>query len=442
MALGLSPGSDFTTWMTICAMLLFSFSIWVIFFRFALQSIMQSPKLRSYQFKQNQEDNNRKEERQRHDERTQRLPVVSVVLPARNEQDNIQKCLNSLVRQDYQNYEIIAVDDCSTDATGEILHKIAASNSDRKITIVDLERKPTGWVGKNWACFQGYKRSSGQVLLFTDADTIHAPNTISLTVRHMVDEKLDALTARPRITSDNAWTKIVLPLVWMVSHIAFSASKVNNPKSKTGFVFGGFYLITREVYESLGTHQSVKGEIAEDLAIGEKLKLGNHRLRMFLGEENIQASWALDSWSLHSAIQRTIVSAFRKQPILTCAYAALQAVMLILPWVVLPYSAYWFFLSSYESEMLYTNGMLISILLILNLLVLGMIFTSSFALSRLSLRQGSFSVLYVLASPLACFFIFSETILSVIKAATNNDVISWKGRTYQPSKEGLEEQVL
>ncbi len=164
------------------------------------------------------------------------------------------------------------------------------------------------------------------------------------------------------------------------------------------------------------------------------MKLGKHQLRMFLGEENIQASWALDSRSLHGAIQRTIVSAFRKQPILTCAYAALQAVMLISPWVVLPYAAYWFFLSSYESQA-HTNGMLISILLILNLMVLGMIFTSSFALSRLSLRQGSFSVLYVLASPLACFFIFSETILSIIKAATNNDITCWKGRTYQPSRE-------
>jgi chlorobactene glucosyltransferase len=415
-------------------MLLFAFSIWVIFFRSALRSVRESPKLKSYQFKRKQEDNNSKEERQTHDEKTQKLPVVSVVLPARNEQDNIQKCLDSLLRQDYHNYEIIAVNDCSIDATGQILHKVAATNSEREITIINLERKPAGWVGKNWACFQGYKRSSGQVLLFTDADTIHATDTISLAVRHMIDEKLDALTARPRITSDNTLTKIVLPLVWMVSHIAFSALKVNNPKSKTGFVFGGFYLITREVYESLGTHQSVKGEIAEDLAIGEKLKLGKHRLRMFLGEENIQASWALDSRSLHSAIQRTIVSAFRKQPILTCAYAALQAVMLILPWVVLPYSTYWFFLSSYKLQM-YANDMQISILLILNLLVLGMIFTSSFALSRLSLRQGSFSVLYVLASPLACFFILSETILSIIKAATNNDIMSWKGRIYQPSRE-------
>jgi chlorobactene glucosyltransferase len=438
MALSLPPWSDFMMWtIIISAMLLFAFSIWVIFFRSALQSIMQSPKLRNYQSKRNEQDNNRKEEELRsHDEGTHRLPMVSVVLPARDEQDNIQKCLESLVGQDYQNYEIIAVNDCSTDATGEILYKLAASNNSRReITIINLEHKPSGWVGKNWACFQGYERSSGQVLLFTDADTIHAPDTISLAVRHMVDEKLDALTARPRITSNNTWTKIVLPLVWMVSHIAYSSLKVNNPKSKTGFVFGGFYLITREVYESLGTHQSVKGEITEDLAIGEKLKLGKYRLRMFLGEENIQASWALDCESLHSAVQRTVVSAFRKQPILTCAYAALQAVMLILPWVVLPYSAYWLLLSSYELEMLYTNGMLISLLLILNLLVLGMIFTSSFALSRVSLCQGPFFTLYVLASPLACFFIFGETILSIIKAATNNGIMSWKGRTYQPSRE-------
>ena len=73
----------------------------------------------------------------------------------------MQNCLNSLLRQDYQNYQIVAVNDCSTDATGEILHRLAASNPERKITIIDLEHKPSGGGGKNSACFQGYKRSSG-----------------------------------------------------------------------------------------------------------------------------------------------------------------------------------------------------------------------------------------------------------------------------------------
>src|SRR5215217_5165250 len=126
--------SDLMIWtiIIISAILLFAFSVWVIFFRTALKSIMQSPKLRSYQFKLNQQDTE-EEKRQRHDERTE-IPVVSVILPARNEQDNIQKCLGSLLQQDYQNYEIIAVNDCSTDATEEILHKLAAaSNSENTV---------------------------------------------------------------------------------------------------------------------------------------------------------------------------------------------------------------------------------------------------------------------------------------------------------------------
>lgn len=433
MALILAAWPDIIMWISIIsAMLLLVFSIWIIFFWLALQSILQSPKLKSSPLKAKEQEKREKESKNNLDERKQRLPVISVILPARDEQDNIRKCLDSLVQQDYQDYEIMAVNDCSTDSTGEILHKFASTYSDRKLTIIDLEPKPPGWVGKCWACFQGYKKSTGQVLLFTDADTIHAPDTLSLAVRHMIDEDLDALTARPSINSDNTWTKIVLPLVWMVSHIAYSALKVNNPNSKTGFVFGGFYLITRETYESLGTHQSVKGEIAEDLAIGEKLKLGKHRLRMFLGEENIKAFWALDSKSLHGALQRTIVSAFRKQPKLTCITAALQALMLVMPWITFAYSLYLLFLSTYESQMHPVIYMAILILLFLNLIVLGMIFTSSIALSRLSLHYDSYSLLYVLASPLSCFFIFSETILSIIKAATNNDTLSWKGRTYQP----------
>ena len=430
MALHSSTWYDLMTGATfLSVILLFALSLWIYFFSSALKSILHSPKLRGFQLERNREDVGKKS-LQSHDEKMEKLPVVSVIIPARNEQDNIQKCLESLVLQDYPNYEIIAINDSSTDATSKILHKVASIYPEREIKVIDLGPKPSGWVGKSWACFQGYKRSSGQVLLFTDADTTHAPDTISLAVKHMFNERLDALTARPRITSNNTWTRVVLPLVWMVSHIAYSAIKVNNPNSKTGFVFGGFYLITRQVYESLGTHQSVKDEIAEDLAIGEKLKSGKARLRMFLGEENIQASWALDSGSLHSALQRAIISAFQKQPILTCVSAALQAVMLVLPWIVLPYSICGFLLLSFESQM-YVNEM--QILLIVNLLLLGVIFISSFYISKLSLRQGPFFVLYVLASPLACFFIFGETIFSISKAATKKHIISWKGRDYQLS---------
>lgn len=337
--------------MIISVMLISVFSIWIIFFWLALQSMLQSPKLKSHKFKRNVQDRREIETKRKPDESKRRLPVISVILPARDEQENIKNVLILSCQTGLSELRILVVNDCSADSTGEILHKLASTYSDKSLTIIDPEPKPPGRVGKCWACFQGYKRSTGQVLLFTDADTIHAPDTLSLAIRQMIDENLDALTARQRITSDNTLTKIMLPLVWMVSHIAYSALKVNNSNSKAGFVFGGFYLITGDTYESLGTHQSVKNEIAVDLAIGEMLKLGKYRLRMFLGEENIEAFWALDSRSLHGALRRTILSAFRRQPIFTCFSVALQALMLVMPWINFACSLYWFTLSSSGSPM-------------------------------------------------------------------------------------------
>lgn len=389
-----------------------------------------------------------------------RFPKVSVILPARDEEKNIQRCLDSLVRQDYPNYEIIAVNDCSSDRTAEIMYEAMVSNPDKYVKIVDLQENkrppPAGWVGKNWACFQGYLNSSGDILLFTDADTVHEPDTITLAVDHMINEKLDALTARPRIYSNCTWTKIILPLTWMVSHVIYSALRVNNSKSKVGFVFGGFYLIKRQAYDSLGTHESINDEIAEDLAIGEKLKKKsdergmhgkiyfgntdsrdkNYRLKMFLGNENIQSLWAPDLVSLHSAIRRAAITSFHKQRLLTCLYLSFQFFMLAFPWIIFPYSIFLFLvLDANSSTSNIKDPLLTSIfsplLLALNLFLVGIIFASSFVISKLSLLQD---LVYVLATPIACFFIFIGTFLSVIAAAAGNNTMSWKNREYEPAQ--------
>src|SRR4030095_9517500 len=94
------------------------------------------------------------------------FPKVSIILPARNEELYIEKCLGSLLKQDYSNYEIIAINDSSSDRTGEIIQKYSTINS--KIIFINAEPKPEGWTGKNWACYQGYIKSSGQLFLFTD----------------------------------------------------------------------------------------------------------------------------------------------------------------------------------------------------------------------------------------------------------------------------------
>jgi len=124
-------------------------------------------------------------------------PKVSIILPARNEEKFIEKCLDSLIKQDYDNYEIVTINDSSNDSTGDIIKKY--SEKFPKVVFVDAKPKPDGWIGKNWACIEGYKKASGDLLLFTDADTVHTSSVISLAVSHLLSLELDVLTVIPRM---------------------------------------------------------------------------------------------------------------------------------------------------------------------------------------------------------------------------------------------------
>src|ERR671919_1865758 len=245
------------------------FSAWLYFLTYTIISFKRLPKLKSI---------NQQQDAIIRDE----FPKVSVILPARNEEKYIAKCLDSLLNQDYPNFEIIAVNDSSTDGTKVIMQQYAAR--DPRILIVHLVSKPEGWVGKNWACFQGYLRSTGDVLLFTDADTVHLPSTMSLSIKHLIFENLDALTAIPELLSKDAWTKITLPMLSTFLHSRFSAIRVNDRKTKIGYFFGSFFIITRSTYEKVGTHKAVRHELVEDGALGRKVKEEKFMMKMVRGE--------------------------------------------------------------------------------------------------------------------------------------------------------------
>ena len=138
-------------------------------------------------------------------------PKVSIILPARNEEKYLAKCLDSLIEQDYENYEIVVIDDSSEDTTGKIIAEYAKKNS--KIIHVSANSKPEGWMGKNWACMEGYRHAKGELLLFTDADTKHSNQVISLAVSHLLSLQLDALSAIPRLLTFDFLTKVSLPMI-------------------------------------------------------------------------------------------------------------------------------------------------------------------------------------------------------------------------------------
>ncbi len=340
-------------------------------------------------------------------------PKVSVILPARNEEGFIEKCIASLLDQDYENYEIIAIDDRSEDKTGEIIKKMAEKNS--KIIYVLADPKPENWMGKNWACFEGFKKSSGELLLFTDADTKHSKNMISLSVAHLLSEGLDALTVIPKMLCIDKWTKITLPMLSTFLHTRFSAIRVNDPSKKTGYFFGSFFIINRKTYESVGTHEGVKGEIVEDGALGKKVKESGYKLKMVRGEHLIEAVWARDWSTLWNALKRLMIPLYLQNKSVSIGIFFAVLFLLFMPFPILTYSAIFANLSESFSVLFVISVLIVSLLYIAAILE---------AKKGLSLWFG-----YALLGPIGSFIIVSGFAAGILQAKSNTAVM-WRGRTY------------
>jgi glycosyltransferase involved in cell wall biosynthesis len=151
---------------------------------------------------------------------------VSIIVPARNEEKYIGKCLTSLLEQDYPTFEIVAVNDLSSDMTGRIMNEYRVKDS-KRISVINIVHKPDDWVGKNWACYQDYLKSSGEVLNFTDADTVYSRHTVSLAFGQLIEQILDALTARPTLLLKSVWRSIIFPLLWRVLFFRLSSIDLN-----------------------------------------------------------------------------------------------------------------------------------------------------------------------------------------------------------------------
>jgi chlorobactene glucosyltransferase len=344
------------------------------------------------------------------------FPKVSIILPARNEEKYIARCLDSLLKQDYPNFEIIAINDSSTDRTEVIMQHYAAR--DPRILVVNAKSKPVGWVGKNWACYQGYLRATGNLLLFTDADTVHLPSTMSLSVKHLIFENLDALTAIPKLLCKDFWTKITLPMLSTFLYSRFSALRVNDPKTKIGYFFGSFFIISRRTYEKVGTHKAVRHEIIEDGALGGKVKEEKFMMKMVRGDNYIEAIWARDFHTLWHGLRRLMIPLYNQKRKRASLMAIAIFFLLFEPFLLLPYSL--LFLNIARDDIFSL------ILIVSDTMACAIIIFSSVIQLRLSVFQNP---LYALASPLGGAIISLSFITSIIDARKKGTV-SWRGRQY------------
>ena len=226
-------------------------------------------------------------------------PRVCVLVAARNEQDHIETCLTSLLGQDYPDFEVIAVDDRSSDATPQILRCLLGAHADR-LTVITIETLPEGWTGKSHALAEGVKVASGDWLCFTDADCRQiSARTLTMAVRDATLYNADLMTLTPVIEMRSIWEKGIQPVCAMTLMAWFRPRHANNPKQTTAYANGAFMLVRRGCYEAIGGHARVSGAINEDIQLARCAKDAGYRLRVVENDDlyrTIMYTSIVDAW--------------------------------------------------------------------------------------------------------------------------------------------------
>ncbi|MBI5841329.1 MAG: glycosyltransferase [Chloroflexi bacterium] len=346
-------------------------------------------------------------------------PLISICIPARNEESNIGKCVESALAQDYPNFEVIVLDDRSTDLTSEILRQLAAQND--KLKIIHGSDLPSGWAGKPHALYQASADARGEWLCFIDADTFIAPNALSSCCAKAIETEADLFTIMTRQIMGTFWEKVVMPLVMTALSVGFSPRKVNDPKRRDAVANGQFILIRREVYNAIGGHEAIKDQIVEDKAISEKVKWSGYRLIVADGKQVAQTRMYTSLTSMWEGWTKNIYLGLRDHPsmLLLGAFGATLALIaaLFLPvWPLL--GILW-----------YLNG---GSWLAIGVIVKSLLVWSALLFARgLTARGMGIPAWYAFTTPLGAG-IFAAMMLTSAWKVLSGKGVTWKGRLYSP----------
>ena len=274
-------------------------------------------------------------------------PYISVLIPARNEEKNIEQCVNSVLKQSYINYELIVLDDNSSDKTGEILSRI----DNPRFRYIKGKEKPEEWVGKNFACYQLYKESKGDYLLFIDADTILQNNALSGSVSFIYKHNPDLVSLMPEEITITFWEKVIIPMLHFTVLTLLPMPLVEHTKKESLTMSNGqFMLFKKSFYESIGGHVSLKNKMVEDVWLGRKVKKSGGKLIFADGSDII-------SCRMYTSYKE-IVEGFSKNIFPGLSFSFLSLIFVIFLYFTLYLIPYFLFLVSiisYNDRILFVN---------------------------------------------------------------------------------------
>jgi cellulose synthase/poly-beta-1,6-N-acetylglucosamine synthase-like glycosyltransferase len=259
------------------------------------------------------------------------LPRVSIVIPARNEERNVEEALRSVLALDYDNLEIDAVDDRSTDRTGEILDRMAAA--DPRLRVVHIRELPPGWLGKNHALELGAGKATGDFLLFTDADIVMEPTALRRAVAAMEADGLDHLAVAPEIEQPSALFEIFISVFGLFFALFVKPWKVRDPKSPSHVGIGAFNLVRASAYRAVGGHQRIAMRPDDDLKLGKLLKTGGFRQDLMFGLGMLRVEWYASVREMIQGLMKNAFPAVDYRISVVVSATATQLVILVWPFL-------------------------------------------------------------------------------------------------------------
>lgn len=215
------------------------------------------------------------------------VPPVSIIVPARDEARNIGRCVTSLLAADYPALEVIVVDDHSTDDTADVARR--AAGDDARLRVLANDPLPPDWFGKQWACATGARHARGALLLFADADTMHAPDLLPRLVAAQREFSADLISIAGRQELGTFWERVIQPQVFAILFMRFGGTEgVNRARHPSDVIANGQCLMmTREAYAAVGGHASVRDTVAEDLMLAQETLRRGLRVRLVLGVQQL-----------------------------------------------------------------------------------------------------------------------------------------------------------
>jgi cellulose synthase/poly-beta-1,6-N-acetylglucosamine synthase-like glycosyltransferase len=266
-------------------------------------------------------------------------PSVTVVVAARDEAAAVERGIRSMLRQRYPRLRVVAVDDRSTDGTGEILDRIAARNP--RLSVLHVRRLPDGWLGKNHALHRGAELARGDLLLFTDADVTMEPDTVGRAVALLEREGLDHLAAGPHVRVPGLLAGGFVALFTLFFSFYSRPWRASDPRSRAHVGIGAFNLVRTRAYRGIGGHRSLALRPDDDMRLGRRLKEAGHRQAFAVGTDCLRVDWYGSLAGMIRGLEKNAFAGVDYRLSLVVAATVAQLFLFVWPFAALAWTGGW-----------------------------------------------------------------------------------------------------